>query len=279
MSQCGAACLSTYPSVQRCATPLVLGIWQGILLQQVVDTVSVTSQNSQHQRGPGGDRRNNLCGLVWFALEIKPFRIAEYTNWSSAFQRKQLTGQICLQHWWDLLPPHNQSSCAGSLSDRWRLVWKTPREIIKTPVLCNLQMVTIKAGNGELYRYMGNLLYTCNMNRSPHEAVVIEETGGSLSQEYLHAAGVAFLCSQVEHRTPRGVLHVHIGCSLCQHAQRLPVALISLREQRRPVTTLHVVSMKRLTITGLNQNWLSEKHSQQDAEDWLEYCSLCLLVH
>lgn len=43
--QCSAVCV-TYPSVQSCAAPLVLGIWQGSLLQQVVDTVSVTSQNS-----------------------------------------------------------------------------------------------------------------------------------------------------------------------------------------------------------------------------------------
>lgn len=32
--------------MQGCAAPLVLGIWQGTLLQQEVDTVSVTSQNS-----------------------------------------------------------------------------------------------------------------------------------------------------------------------------------------------------------------------------------------
>lgn len=73
------------------------------------------------------------------------------------------------------------------------------------------------------------------MNWSPHEAVVIEETGGPLSQQHLHTAGVAFLGSQVEHRAPRSVLHVHIGCSLRQHSQRLPVTLISLREQRRDV--------------------------------------------
>lgn len=83
------------------------------------------------------------------------------------------------------------------------------------------------------------------MNWSPHEAVVIEETGGPLSQEYLHAAGVAFLGGQVEDRTAGGVLHIHIGCGLGQHVQRLPVAIISLREQREMVTTL-----ARLIVTS-----------------------------
>lgn len=69
---------------------------------------------------------------------------------------------------------------------------------------------------------------TRNMNWSPHEAVVIEETGGPLSQQHLHAAGVAFLSSQVEHGASRRVLHVHVGCGLRQHAQRLPVSLIGL---------------------------------------------------
>lgn len=76
---------------------------------------------------------------------------------------------------------------------------------------------------------------TCNMNWSPHEAVVIEETGGPLSQQHLHTAGVTFLGSQVQHRTPCSVLHVHIGRGLRQHTQRLPVALISLREGGTPL--------------------------------------------
>lgn len=49
----------TYPSVQRCAAPLVLSIWQGTLLQQEVDTVSVTSQNGEHQRCPEGEKSDN----------------------------------------------------------------------------------------------------------------------------------------------------------------------------------------------------------------------------
>lgn len=81
---------------------------------------------------------------------------------------------------------------------------------------------------------------TCNMNWSPREAVVTEETGGPLRQQHLQAAGVAFLCSQVEDRTACGVLYVHIGCSFCQHTQRLPVTLISLKEQRKSVATLHL---------------------------------------
>lgn len=57
----------TYPSVQSCAASLVLGVWQGTLLQQEVDTVSVTSQNSEHQRGPENDKDVfyfTVCSLV-----------------------------------------------------------------------------------------------------------------------------------------------------------------------------------------------------------------------
>lgn len=36
----------TYPSMQRCAAPLVLGIWRSGLLQQEEDAVGVASQDS-----------------------------------------------------------------------------------------------------------------------------------------------------------------------------------------------------------------------------------------
>ncbi len=81
------------------------------------------------------------------------------------------------------------------------------------------------------------------MNWGPHEAVVVEETGSPLSQQHLHAAGEAFLGSQVEHRAACSILHVHIGSSLRQHPQRLPVALVSLREQRKAVTTLLLLNI------------------------------------
>lgn len=91
--------------------------------------------------------------------------------------------------------------------------------------------------NSKNIKYSTREQYTCNMNWSPHEAVVIEETGRPLSQEHLNTAGVAFLGSQVEHRTACSILHVHIGCSLSQHTQCLPMALISLRDHRKSVTT------------------------------------------
>lgn len=110
--------------------------------------------------------------------------------------------------------------------------------------------------------------HTCNMNWSPHETVVIEETGGPLSQQHLHTTGVAFLGSQVEHRTACSVLHIHIGCSLRQHTQSLPVTLISLREQRKAVKTLHSVKIKRPIRTAVKAESCSNvKHLQQDAED------------
>lgn len=106
------------------------------------------------------------------------------------------------------------------------------------------------------------------MNWSPHEAVVVEETGGPLSQQYLHTAGVAFLGSQVEHRTACSILHVHIGCGLRQHTQRLPVALVSLREQRKEVTTLDLLNIQRLIAASVDpESWLNVKHLQQDAVD------------
>lgn len=90
------------------------------------------------------------------------------------------------------------------------------------------------------------------MNWSPHEAVVIQETGGPLSQQHLNTAGVAFLGSQVEHRTACSILHVHIGGSLSQHTQRLPVALISLTEHRKSVKTLHSVKVKRSIMVDVD---------------------------
>ena len=90
------------------------------------------------------------------------------------------------------------------------------------------------------------------MNRSPHEAVVIEETGGPLSQQHLHTAGVAFLGGQVEHGTAGSVLHVHVSRGLGQHTQRLPVAFISLTGHKRSVTTWHVVKIKRPIMTGMD---------------------------
>lgn len=51
-------CSHTYPSVQSCAAPLVLSIWQGTLLQQEVDTVGVTSLNREHQRSPVDSRED-----------------------------------------------------------------------------------------------------------------------------------------------------------------------------------------------------------------------------
>lgn len=163
---------------------------------------------------------------------------AECTNWCYVFKnhsnnKNKLTGQICLQRWWDPPPPHNQSSCADNLSDRWQLVWKEVQE----KELHDMNMIKWKytdGGNDQQQRYAvkssSREQHTCNVNWSPHEAVVIEETGGPLSQQYLHTAGIPFLGSQVQHRTACSILHIHIGCSLRQHTQRLPVALISLRE-------------------------------------------------
>lgn len=96
------------------------------------------------------------------------------------------------------------------------------------------------------------------MNRSPHEAVIVEETGGPLSQQHLHAARVAFLGSQVEHGAACGVLHVHVGCSLCQHAQRLPVSLIGLESAGR---SQDCAQRLRNAENGVL------KHLQQDAVD------------
>lgn len=82
-------------------------------------------------------------------------------------------------------------------------------------------------------RLQHEITATCNVNRRPHEAVVIEKAGGPLSQQHLHTAGEAFLSSQVEDRAAGCILHVHVGCGFCQHPQRLPVTLISLKERRR----------------------------------------------
>lgn len=86
-----------------------------------------------------------------------------------------------------------------------------------------------------------NVRYTCNVNWSPHEAVIVEETGGPLGQQHLHTASVAFLSSQVEHRSSCSVLHIHIGCSLGQHTQRLPVSLVSLTGQKEAVRCLLIL--------------------------------------
>lgn len=119
--------------------------------------------------------------------------------------------------------------------------------------------------------------FTCNMNWCPHEAVVIEETGSPLSQQHLHTASEAFLSSQVEHRASRGVLHVHVGCRLRQHTQRLPVSFISLRKQRGTSQRLWIYLEWWLVSTCRVCEMLW--NSRRDAEDWRGYCFLCLQVH
>jgi len=77
------------------------------------------------------------------------------------------------------------------------------------------------------------------MERSPLAAVVLEQAGGAVFEQHLHAAGEASLGGEVQGGAALRVAHVQTHQRLRQHTQRLPVAVIRLarRETGRIVYT------------------------------------------